>query len=135
MSPARSHASARASAGARSAPRTTPTRPGARTTPGFQPRHVRSRAPLSRIRWDRAARAGMVAVLVLIGYLWISGIASLLHTRAQAERGLAQVHRLAVENRRLLAEEKALHQRGTILDQARSLGMVRQGEQSFILTH
>ncbi len=76
---------------------------------------------------------GLVAVLVLIGYLWINGITGLLRTHAQAERGLAQVHRLAVENHALLAEERSLHLRATILKDARGLGMVKQGEQSFVV--
>ncbi len=77
----------------------------------------------------------MIAVLALIAYLWITGLAGLLARHAQAERGLAQVHRLAAENRTLLAEEHALTQRATILARARQLGMVGRGEQSFIITH
>jgi cell division protein FtsB len=76
-----------------------------------------------------------VAVLVLIGYLWVSGISSLLHSHAQAERGLAQVRHLAATNRALIEQGKSLHQKATILDQARALGMVKQGEQPFIITH
>lgn len=120
---------------ARSAPqRSAPHRSSARPATGFQPRRVKSRAPLSRIRWDRASRVALVAVLVLIGYLWVSGISSLLRSHAQADRGLAQVRALAAVHHRLLAEERALHQRATILGVARTLGMVKKGEQAFILT-
>ena len=91
--------------------------------------------PLSRIRWDRASRVALVATLALIGYLWISGIVALIGAHAQADRGLAQVHQLAAEQRALQAEARALHQRATILAQARSLGMIDQGEQSYIVTH
>jgi cell division protein FtsB len=75
----------------------------------------------------------MVAVLGVIAVLWISAVSSLLSSHAQAERGLAQVRRLAAQHRALLAEQKSLHQRSTILSQARALGMVKQGEQSFIV--
>ena len=119
-----------------SAARTAPQRQRPqRATPGFQPRRVTSRAPLSRIRWDRASRVGMVAVLGVIAVLWISGISSLLGSHAQAERGLTQVRTLSAQRDKLLAEEKALGQKATILSQARSLGMVKKGEQSFIVTH
>jgi cell division protein FtsB len=142
MPPARSNAARPApqsSAARRSAQRAGGQPPAraaatASTATPFQPRKVKSRAPLSRIRWDRAARAGLIAVLALIGYLWISGIVSLVHSHAQAEAGLAQVRRLTVIHQQLQAKEKALHQKSTILDQARGLGMVKQGEQSFILT-
>ena len=89
---------------------------------------------MSRIRWDRASRVGMVVVLLLLGYLCVTGISSLISHHAQAERGLRQVHQLASQNRALLAEEKALHQRATIVGAARKLGMVHKGEQSFIVT-
>ncbi len=131
MPPARSTA-------ARSVPQRSPAprrAPSGRPATGFQPRRVRPRGPLSRIRWDRAARAGMIVVLLIIGYLWITGISSLMSHHAQAERGLSQVHQLAAQNQALLAEEKALHQRATIVADARKLGMVHKGEQSFIVTH
>ncbi len=131
MPPARSNA-------ARSAPRRqAPSRqaPQGRPSGGFTPRKVRSRAPLSRIRWDRAQRVALIAVLVLIGYLGVSGVASLISSHAQAEAGLATVRRLAATNRHLRAEEKALHQKSTILSDARSLGMVKKGEQSFIVVN
>jgi cell division protein FtsB len=122
-----------------SAARSAPIQPERRTAPQrpvTQPRGVKAHGgPLSRIRWDRASRVAMVVVLMIIGGLWISGISSLFSHHAQAERGLAQVHRLAAQNKALLAEEKALHQRATILDRARDLGMVQKGEQSFIVTH
>jgi cell division protein FtsB len=90
---------------------------------------------MSRIRWDHASRAGMIVVIMIIGYLAVTGISSLISHHAQAERGLSQVRQLAAENRSELAEEKALHQRATIVAAARKLGMVHTGEQSFIVTH
>jgi cell division protein FtsB len=77
----------------------------------------------------------MITVLVVIAVLWISAVASLLSSHAQAERGLAQVRRLAAEHRALLTEQRSLHQRSTILSHARALGMVKQGEQSFIVVN
>jgi cell division protein FtsB len=106
-----------------------------RSAQSFQPRRVRSRAPLSRIRWDRASRVVMLAVLLLVAWLWIDGISSLLRTHHQAVAGLAQVHRLAAENHRLVAEQKSLGQLSTILTDARKLGMVKKGEQAFVVTH
>jgi cell division protein FtsB len=76
----------------------------------------------------------MVVVLLIIGYLWVTGLSSLASRHAQASRGLSQVHQLSTENKALIAEEKALHQRATIVAQARKLGMVDKGEQSFVVT-
>lgn len=74
-------------------------------------------------------------MVLLIGYLWITGLSSLVSHHAQAAQGLSQVRQLAAQNRALLAEEKALHQRATIVADARGLGMVHTGEQPFIITH
>jgi cell division protein FtsB len=113
-----------------------PSRPGApQPRSGFHPRKVRSAGPLSRIRWDRASRVGLVVVVAIIAYLGISGLSSLISHHAQAAAGLAQVQRLSAEHHALVKEEKALHQKATILARARDLGMVKQGEQSFIVTH
>ncbi|MBO0769417.1 MAG: septum formation initiator family protein, partial [Solirubrobacterales bacterium] len=101
----------------------------------FRPRHVRSRAPLSRIRWDRASRVVMLGALLIVAWLWIDGFANLASTHAQAAHGLAEVKALAKENHQLKAEAAALHQPATILAKARTLGMVKSGEQAFLLTH
>jgi cell division protein FtsB len=90
---------------------------------------------MSRIRWDRATRVGLVVVVVLLGYLWITGLSSLFSHHAQATQGLSQVRQLAAQNKALVAEEKSLYQRGTIVGDARKLGMVDKGEQPFIVTH
>jgi uncharacterized protein HemX len=131
MPSARSHSARYAAAPQRVAPQRAPDGP----RPGFAPRRVKSRAPLSRIRWDRATRVGLVVVVLLLGYLWISGLSSLYFHHTQAAQGLSQVRQLAAQNRVLLAEEKALHQRATIVADARKLGMVHRGEQSFVVTH
>jgi cell division protein FtsB len=131
MPPARSSSARSAAAPQRAVPRRSPSAP----QPGFSPRRVKSRAPLSRIRWDRATRVGLVVVILLLGYLWISGLTSLCAHHTQAAQGLSQVRQLTAQNRALLAEERALHQRSTIVADARKLGMVHTGEQAFVLTH
>ena len=90
---------------------------------------------MSRIRWDRATRVGLAVVVALLAYLWITGLSSLLSHHTQATQGLSQVQQLSRQNRALVAEEKALHARATIVADARKLGMVKAGEQSFIVTH
>jgi cell division protein FtsB len=90
---------------------------------------------MSRIRWDRATRVGLVVVVALLAYLWISGLSSLISHHSQAAQGLSQVEQLSRQNAALVSEEKALHDRATIVADARKLGMVKAGEQSFIVTH
>jgi cell division protein FtsB len=64
----------------------------------------------------------------------VQGATSLIATRSQAEQEQAIVHRLAAENRRLAAEQRALTQPATIVRTARSLGMVRANERAYAVT-
>ncbi len=76
----------------------------------------------------------MLVVVLIVGWLWVDGLSSLMSTHAQAESGLTQVRQLAAENHKLVAEQKSLSQLPTILSDARKLGMVKKGEQAFVVT-
>ena len=76
----------------------------------------------------------MLAVLMLVAYIGIKGVATLMSTRAQAQQEQAIVQNLARQNRRLEREQRALGQPATIIRDARALGMVKAGERSYVIT-
>jgi cell division protein FtsB len=85
------------------------------------------------VRWDRAGRVGLLVVLVVVLGLYVEHALSYLSTRAQADQALATVHQLVRENHALEREQQALQQPGTIIGDARALGMVRPGERSYVI--
>lgn len=99
-----------------------------------RPRTVSVRLPLSRIRWDRKFRTVMLVVLGLVGWIGVHGMLSLLATHAQAEQQLTLVQTLARQNRVLARQARLLTQPATIVADARALGMVRVGEQAYVVT-
>jgi hypothetical protein len=93
----------------------------------------RTRAPATRIRWDRIGRIAMLFALVVLLYLAISPIRSLigdLQLSAQRRAQLVSLQRTAA----LLArQERALALPSTRQIEARNLGLVRRGEHPFVV--
>jgi hypothetical protein len=75
----------------------------------------------------------MLGVLCALVYLYVSAGVSLLSTWHEARRNAAQVGRLERENRLLLAEHAALGSPSTLVAEARRLGMMRRGEQPYVI--
>ena len=71
---------------------------------------------------------------VVIG-LYVEHTLSYINTRAQANQQQAIVSRLSRQNAALLREQKSLSDPATIVSEARQLGMVRAGEQPYVITH
>jgi cell division protein FtsB len=80
------------------------------------------------------ARVALLAVLVLVAGIAAQGVASFMRTRAEAAQQLAIVRALEQQNRKLTAQDRALRLPSAIIRDARALGMVRVGEQSFVVT-
>jgi hypothetical protein len=95
---------------------------------------VPPRTPVSRVRWDRKFRTLLLLALMLIGWIGLRSVLSLLRVHAQATRELNLVHSLVVQNRHLEQERRQLNQRATIINDARSLGMVLATEQPYVIT-
>lgn len=121
--------------------RTAPARVGGRRGTGSasraarpRPHGVAMRLPISRVRWDRIVRTVMLVVLTLVGYLGVKGMVTLISTRAQAAQQQAIVQALARQNRHLEQVQQSLRSPATIIRDARSLGMVRGGERSYVVT-
>jgi cell division protein FtsB len=95
---------------------------------------VRLRAPVSGIRWDRIARISLLVVFTLVALIGARGVLTFLRTRSEASQQLAIVQALERQSRQLRAQDRALRAPGTIMHAARGLGMVRSGEQAFVVT-
>jgi hypothetical protein len=98
-----------------------------------RPRQVTHRLPISKVGWDRKFRLVMVLVFGLVGWIGLKAGLSLMAARAQAAQQASLVTSLEAQHRRLLNEQRALHQPATIMRDARQLGMVRLGERSYVV--
>jgi cell division protein FtsB len=99
-----------------------------------RPERVDARLPISKIRWDRKFRALMLGVFLLVGWIGVGAFHALLATHTQAVQERAVVSSLQRQNRELQRKKDALSQPATIEQAARSLGMVKSGERSFVVT-
>jgi cell division protein FtsB len=86
------------------------------------------------VRWDRKLRTVMLCVLLLVTWVGVKAFMSVMASRAQAEQQSAAVASLIRESRVLEREQRSLHERSTIVRDARALGMVRKGEQAYVVT-
>ncbi|HUN78541.1 MAG TPA: septum formation initiator family protein [Solirubrobacteraceae bacterium] len=118
--------------GARSGPA------GARSHPAgadrARQRPLAARAAAARVRWNRLGRLAMVCVLGALLYLYIGAGLNLLSSWREARQDSAQVEVLERQHRTLEAQHATLLSPGTIDAEARALGMVKPGEQFFVVT-
>src|SRR5436305_12455163 len=98
-----------------------------------RPRRV-SHGSRIRVRWDRAARTGLLAVLIVVAGLYVQQGIRLLSTHGEAQHQLAVVQNLARQNRQLAAQQRSLSDPATIQQNARALGMVQPGERPYVVT-
>jgi cell division protein FtsB len=118
--------SARSQAARKPAPSTSTTRRPA-------PRRVVLPSSMLRLRWERLGRIGLLVVLTAVIGLYAEHTISYLSTHRQASAAKATVDELAAQHHALLARRDALHDPATIIRDARGLGMVRPGEQSYAI--
>jgi hypothetical protein len=89
---------------------------------------------IRRVRWDRLGRVAMLCVLVALVYLYVSAGVHMLSTWHQARRESAAVATMEHEHRSLLGQRAALTAPGTLETEARQLGMMKPGEQPYVVT-
>ncbi|HEX3614916.1 MAG TPA: hypothetical protein VHU61_00135 [Solirubrobacteraceae bacterium] len=97
------------------------------------PRQVAQRLPISKIGWDRKFRIVMVVVVAMVSYIGLKAGLALYAARTQAVQESSLVSSLQKQHRRLVAEKRALSQQGTIMRDARQLGMVSAGERPYVI--
>jgi cell division protein FtsB len=76
----------------------------------------------------------MLCVLGALLYLYVSAGVSLLSTWKEARGDSAQVSALERQHAALAAQRAALNGAGTLAKEARRLGMMRPGEQTYVIT-
>jgi cell division protein FtsB len=95
---------------------------------------VALRSPKLRVRWERVGRYGLLFVLVIVVGLYVEHTMSYISTRTQSNQQKAIVNQLTHQNRALARQLNSLNDPVTIVRDARALGMVRPGEQSYAMT-
>jgi hypothetical protein len=90
-------------------------------------------SPILRVRWDRVGRTSLLVVLAVVLGLYVKQALSYFSVRSQAEQQMALALRLEHQNRSLLHEQQTLQNPATIIQDARALGMVRQGERPYVI--
>jgi cell division protein FtsB len=76
----------------------------------------------------------MLGVMVAIVYLYLSAGLRLFSAWGESKRESAQVRVLERQNRTLRQQHGALASPGTVQAEARRLGMIRTGEQAYIVS-
>ena len=86
-----------------------------------------------RVRWDRLGRLALLSVLIVILGLYISPAK---HWLEQSRTSKAQKHELqtlSAENATLKRRLRGLRNPHTLESEARRLGMVKEGERSYVI--
>jgi cell division protein FtsB len=132
MPSARSQATARAQPSTR---RSTASRSGAapRTARRSGPRRVVLSGPMMRLRWERLGRIALLVVLAAVVGLYAEHAVSYVSTHRAATVAKAQLDSAARTHHQLVLEQQSLHNPQTIVRDARGLGMIRPGEQSYAI--
>jgi len=86
------------------------------------------------VRWDRVGRLAMLCLLAALLYLYLSAGWHMFSTWREAGRDSAAVVALKHEHQALVRAHASLGRQSTIEAQARKLGMIRPGEQPYIVS-
>jgi cell division protein FtsB len=85
------------------------------------------------IRWDRVGRLALLGVLTVIVLLYISPARHWLQQSSTAGAQRQELDELSKENRQLRQRVRALRDPGALELEARRMGMVHQGERSYVI--
>jgi hypothetical protein len=86
------------------------------------------------VRWDRVGRLAMLCVIAALLYLYLSAGIRMLSTWHQSSHDRATVTTMERENRALLQQHGRLAQLATVEAEARRLGMMKAGEQPYVVS-
>ncbi len=85
------------------------------------------------VRWDRVGRVAMLCVLAALLYLYISAGVHMFSSWRQAGHDAAAVAAMEREHRQLLSQHEVLSRQETLEVQARKLGLIKPGEQPYVV--
>lgn len=86
------------------------------------------------MRWDRLGRLAMLFVLAALLYLYLSAGIHMFSTWGQSRRDSALVVAMEREHKTLVQQHEALGRQGTVEAEARRLGMMKTGEQPYVVS-
>ena len=93
-----------------------------------------ARRPAHTIHWHRVGRIALLGVLAVIVLLYIRPVVHWVQQRNTAANSKADLQQLQAEHDRLQRRLRSLSGPGAIDREARSLGMVKQGERAYVIT-
>jgi cell division protein FtsB len=85
------------------------------------------------IRWDRLGRVFLLGVLFMILLMYVSPLTRWVTQRNTAKEDTAELRQLQTTNAELKAKLKSLRSPQALEMRARKLGMVKEGERSFVI--
>ena len=85
------------------------------------------------IRWDRLGRLALLGTLVVILLLYISPAKHWLQQSSTAKEQRNELTELTQENSQLKRRVHQLKDPGALEQEARRMGMVRQGERAYVI--
>ncbi len=85
------------------------------------------------MRWDRLGRIALLGTLGIILLLYISPAKHWIEQSGTASHQKQELRELDSENARLKSRLRDLRDPATLETQARRLGMVKQGERSYVI--
>jgi cell division protein FtsB len=86
------------------------------------------------VRWDRVGRLAMLCVLVALLYLYLSAGVHMFSTWRQSRHDKAAVVALQREHASLTRQHETLTKQATLEGEARQLGMMKKGEQPYVVS-
>jgi cell division protein FtsB len=87
----------------------------------------------SSIRWDRLGRVALLGTLGVIMLLYVSPTRHWIEQSRTAGEQKSELRELEAKNRELVQRVRELRTPGALEREARRLGMVRQGERSYVI--
>lgn len=88
---------------------------------------------MGRIRWDRLGRYALLMVLCAVLLAYIAPVSHWLRQSETARHERAQLHALKEENQELKQRVQDLKRPVALEREARELGMVKEGEQAYVI--
>jgi cell division protein FtsB len=85
------------------------------------------------IRWDRVGRVALLGTLAIIMLLYVSPTVHWIEQSRTAGEQESELRELMAKNRELKRRVRELRTPGALEREARRLGMVRQGERSYVI--
>ncbi len=98
-----------------------------------EPRPIPGVGGTARIRWDRLGRLALLAVLAVILLLYVSPTKHWIEQSGTRSAQRAELKELSAENATLKRKVRALRDPQALEQEARRLGMVKQGERSYVI--